>query len=50
MTFSQLKRKTLENMHLLEKFGEVKKENKYQSMVDSLVEVIFNLILINLGY
>jgi len=39
MTFSQLKRKTLENMHKLEKDGEANKENKYQDMIDSLIEV-----------
>ena len=44
MTLSQLKRKTLENMHKLEEYGEAKKGNKYQDMVDSLIEV--NLMII----
>ena len=49
MTFAQLKRKTLENMYRLEELGKAKKENKYQDMVNDLVEVHIIEIFI-IGY
>ena len=42
MSFSQLKKRTLENMAKLEDFGEATKENKYQDLLNSLTEDILN--------